>query len=290
MGAAPMQYFEPNFLNEALVVLDRFGPRAKALAGGTRLGPALRDDRGDVIALVNLKRIASLAVMAVSDDRVTIGALVTAAELARSPAIAASAPLLAAAAASMGSRQLRALASIGGNVCSGDPASDLTVALLASDAACVLGSLDRGERRLPLCDLLTPGALNCASGELLIAVEVPVSGARSAYRKMMTRRGFEMALVAAAVAIALDDGRVSAARIALAGAGPTCLRATRAEQLAVGASPAGSVRAWAEQVGLEAAAHDAAPASDERASADYRRQLVSVLTARALIAALEGVR
>jgi CO/xanthine dehydrogenase FAD-binding subunit len=185
MGAAPMQYFEPNFLNEALVVLDRFGPRAKALAGGTRLGPALRDDRGDVIALVNLKRIASLAVMAVSDDRVTIGALVTAAELARSPAIAASAPLLAAAAASMGSRQLRALASIGGNVCSGDPASDLTVALLASDAACVLGSLDRGERRLPLCDLLTPGALNCASGELLIAVEVPVSGARSAYRKMM---------------------------------------------------------------------------------------------------------
>src|SRR5580704_13109346 len=137
MAAASMQYFEPNFLDEALVVLDRFGPRAKALAGGTRLVPSLRDDSGDVIALVNLKRIASLGSITIGGGQARIGALVTAAELAKSQAVTAAVPLLAVAAASMGSRQIRTLASIGGNICSGDPASDLTVALLASDAACV---------------------------------------------------------------------------------------------------------------------------------------------------------
>lgn len=283
-----MQYFEPNFLNEALVVLDRFGPRAKALSGGTRLGRALREDSGDVIALVNLKRITSLASTTIDADRVRIGALVTAAELAQSPAIASSAPLLANAAASMGSRQLRALASIGGNIFSGDAASDLTVALLALDATCVLAALNQGERRLPLSDVLVPGGTICAPGELLVAVEIPRGDARTAYRKMTTRHGFEMALVAVAVAISWDSGRAGAVRIALAGAGPTCLRAAHAERVAAASSPDGGGREWAERSGAAAAARDAVPEDDDRASADYRRHLVAVLTARALCAAIAG--
>jgi carbon-monoxide dehydrogenase medium subunit len=288
MTAASMQYFEPNFLDEALVVLDRFGPRAKPLAGGTRLVPSLRDDCGDVIALVNLKRIASLASISISGDRARIGPLVTAAELAQSPAIAAAVPLLAAAAASMGSRQIRRFASIGGNICSGDPASDLTVALLASDAACVLASSGHGERRLPLRDVLIPGGTICAPHELLAAVEVPITHARTDYRKMTTRRSFEMALVAVAVAIDRDRGRPIATRIALAGAGPVCMRATNAEQIANPTSIDGDGLEWATSAGAAAAAHDASPDSDERASADYRRHMVAILTTRALIAALGG--
>lgn len=288
MATAPMQYFEPNFLDEALVVLDRFGARAKALAGGTRLVPSLREDSADVIALVNLKRIASLASISISDGRARIGALVTAAELAQSPPIAAAVPLLAAAAASMGSRQIRRLASVGGNLCSGDAASDLTVALLASDAVCVLASSGHGERRLPLRDALVPGGTICAPHELLAAVEVPITQAQTNYQKMMTRRGFEMALVAVAVAIESERGRAGATRIALAGAGPTCMRATNAEQIATASAPDGNGREWAARVGAAAAAHDATPETDERASADYRRHLVAILTARALVAALDG--
>lgn len=283
-----MQYFEPNYLGEALVVLDRFGPRAKALAGGTRLVPSLREESGDVIALVNLKRIVSLAEISIGDGRARIGALVTAMELAQSPAIAMAVPLLAVAAASMGSRQIRRLASIGGNICSGDPASDLTVALLASDAACVLASSGHGERKLRLRDVLVPGGTICAPGELVAAVEVPLSEARTSYQKMTTRRGFEMALVAVAVAIDRDRSRAGATRIALAGSGPVCLRATNAELLASASSPSGADAEWAAQVGAVAAARDAAPESDERASADYRRQLVATLTARALLEALGG--
>jgi carbon-monoxide dehydrogenase medium subunit len=286
MAAASMQYFEPNFLDEALVVLDRFGPRAKALAGGTRLVPSLRDDSGDVIALVNLKRIASLGSITIGGGQARIGALVTAAELAKSQAVTAAVPLLAVAAASMGSRQIRTLASIGGNICSGDPASDLTVALLASDAACVLASSGHGERRVALRDLLVPGGTICAPGELLAAIEVPLSQARTSYQKMTTRRGFEMALVA--VAVAIDRGRrpPGATRIALGGAGPTCTRATNAEQIASASPPGVAVAEWAARVGAAAAERDAMPESDERASADYRRHLVAVLTARALVAAV----
>jgi len=285
---ADLQYFEPNYINEALVVLDRFGARAKALAGGTRLGPLLRADRGDIVALVNLKRIQALAETTIGDGRARIGALVTAAELARSAEIAAAAPLVHAAAASLGSPQVRALATIGGNVCSGDPASDLTVALLASGATCVLASLDNTERRLPLRDALVSGGTVFAPAELLVAVELPVTGARTAYRKMMTRRGFEMAVVAAAVAIDRDARSRGATRIALAGAGPVCLRAAAAESLADSARPSGDGRDWAKRVAAAAAAHDAAPETDDRASAEYRRHLVAVLTERALVAALAG--
>lgn len=280
-----MHYFEPNFLNEALVVLDRYGGRAKALAGGTRLGPALREDARDVVALVNLKRIPTLATIAVGGGRAQIGALVTAAELAQSPTIASSVPLLAAAAASMGSRQLRALATVGGNICSGDPASDLTVALLASDAICVLAALNHGDRRLPLRDVLIPGGTICAPGELLVAVELPVIAARTAYQKITTRRAFEMAVVAVAVSLTLDDPEV---RIAIAGAAPMCIRAGYAEKIANESRPQDGGREWAARIAAVAAAGDAAPQTDDRGGADYRRHLVNVLTERALCTALKG--
>jgi carbon-monoxide dehydrogenase medium subunit len=250
----------------------------------------LRADRGDVVALVNLKRIPALAGTTVDGGRVRIGALATAADLARSPEIAAAAPLVATAAASMGSRQLRALATLGGNICSGDPASDLTVALLASDATCVLASLEHSELRRPLREVLVPGGTIFAPAELLVAVELPVTTARTAYRKMMTRRGFEMAVVAVAVAIERDAGTRGATRIALAGAGPVCMRAERAESFADGAPPNADERGWAKRVAEIAAADDAAPETDERASAEYRRHLVMVLAERALIAALSGQR
>jgi len=73
-----MQYFEPNFIGEALVVLDRFGGRAKVLAGGTLLGPHLRAHPGDADALVNLKRIRDLSEIRLDGSTLHIGALATA--------------------------------------------------------------------------------------------------------------------------------------------------------------------------------------------------------------------
>jgi len=131
---APMEYFEPNFLEEALVVLDRFGDRAHVLAGGTLLGPRLRASVPAPAALVNLKRIRGLADIAFEDGTVRIGALATARILATHPLVLEHAPLVALAAATVGAPAIRTSATIGGNVLWGDSVADMACALLACDA------------------------------------------------------------------------------------------------------------------------------------------------------------
>lgn len=268
-----MQYFEPNFLDEALVLLERFGASARPIAGATLVGPQLRADASGVEALVNLKRIDDLSSIALDGDgALRIGALATVATLAAHPLVRAHAALLADAAASVGARQLRNVATLGGNLLSRHHAADAAVALTALDAECVVSGLRDGERVAPMAAFVS-ARQPLEDGELLLAVRVPARRTRHAYEKMTTRRAFEMALVAVAVA-AGDTGT----RIALGGAAPSVVRATAAETaLTKGFSADAIVRA-----ARAAADHDAAPSSDERAGADYRRHLVRVLVERAL--------
>jgi carbon-monoxide dehydrogenase medium subunit len=275
-----MLYFEPNFIDEALVLLDRFGSGARILAGGTRLGPRLREHRDDAAALVNVKRIEELHAITRSARSLRVGAAVTANQLSTSPDVRECVPLLAEAAQTLGARQLRSVATLGGNVCSGDPVSDLTAALLASDAACEIVTLAEGPTRIALERLVTKASPVLATGELLSAVEIPLAdGVRSSYQKVMTRRSFELALIAVAASVHFDDPTVVRARLALAGAAPLPVRASHTEAFLAGKR---LDRAAIAQAAELAAREDARPADDHRAGAEYRRQLVAVLTARAL--------
>ena len=275
-----MLYFEPNFVEEALVLLERFGAGARVLAGGTRLGFDLRSQASDeVAALINVKRIAELHGCSDGGASLRIGALTTASMLAVDPAVRAHAPLLAMAADSMGARQLRTLATLGGNICSGDPISDLTTALLACDARCEVNTLQEGPASFTIAELLARRPL-MLPGELLTAIEIPSAPrALGSYQKIMRRRAFEVAVVAVAAHVLIEDGRIRAARIALAGAGPTPLLAHKAAAALNG-------KALTEDRVVTAAAlaaeSDAQPPDDERASSAYRRQLIRVLIARAL--------
>lgn len=283
--AGRMLYFEPNFVDEALVLLDRFGAGARLLAGGTRLGPALRGDRSEPAALINLKRINAMHGVEPAPASLRVGALTTAAQLARDPHIRTHASVLADAAASLGARQLRSVATLGGNICCGDPLSDLSAALLACDARCEVATLSEGPALVAL-DQIVARSTPLGAGELLTAVEIPVvAGAGFSYQKMLTRRAFELAIVAVAVRVTLAEERIADARIALAGAGDITLRALNAEAALRGAAPTSDRIAGAARI---AAFEDARPHDDERASARYRRQLVDVLSRRALHAALGG--
>jgi carbon-monoxide dehydrogenase medium subunit len=275
-----VHYYEPNFLNEALVLLDRYGSRARVLAGGTLLGPQLRSDDAAVDALVNVKRIAELRRVTIAGDALHIGALLTASELAQDSLVRKHAPLIAEAARSMGAPQLRNVATLGGNVLSRDPAADLATALLALDAGCIVTSLSDDECEIPLADMLAPQAPALAPGALLSAVRIPAHSGRWAYHKMTRRRAFEMAVVAAAVCCELTGDVVVRARIALAGAAAAPIRAKSAEAALTNIR---LTRAAAAGAAAKAAALDAGRLNDKRASAAYRRQLVSVLTRRALL-------
>jgi carbon-monoxide dehydrogenase medium subunit len=276
-----VQYFEPNFVDEALVLLDRFAPHAHVLAGGSLLGLAVRT-RPDAMALanstaiVNVKRIPALREVSFDGATLTIGALVTAREASQHELIRTHAPLVALAASGLGARQLRTVATIGGNLCSGHPAADISTALLASNARCLIADIASGPTSVSAVDFVR--AENDPR-RLLTAIEVPASVARTAYRKMQTRRAFEMAIVSAAVAVELAAGTVRAARIALGGAAPSPVRATNAESWLRGKSPGGAAASDAARL---AADQDASPTGDAHASPEYRRQLVFVLTERAL--------
>lgn len=274
-----VQYFEPNFIDEALVLLDRFAPDARVLAGGTLLGLELRGASNSAATIVNVKRIPELRRIRLEDGDLSIGALATAHELSTSELVRRHAPLVAVAAGTLGARQLRNMATIGGNLCSGHPAADLSVALLASDAHCILSEITAGPSSMPAADFLRIGRASHDRRSLLCAVRIPAASVRFSYQKMQTRRAFEMALVAVAAAIDIEAGVVRHARIALGGASPVAMRATHAEASLTGkaateATARGAARAAAEQ--------DADPVSDLHASAEYRRHLVGVLAERAL--------
>jgi len=275
-----MRYFEPNFLDEALVLLDRFGDGARVLAGATRLGPQLRERTAGVDTLVNIKRIRELHEIRLDRGMLNVGALVTAQQLSDDELVRTHAPLIGAAAMTMGARQLRSVATIGGNVCSGDAAADLSVALLASDALCAISSIRRGPVETPVERILQAGPSGLPSGDLLVALRIPLRPAAIAYQKMTTRRGFEMALVSVAVSLIFEAVEVRHAHIALGGAAPTPVRATGAESALVGRTFS---RESAAAAALIAANADATPSDDHRASALYRRHLVEVLALRALL-------
>ena len=279
-GRAAVQYFEPNFVDEALVLLDRFAPDARVLAGGTLLGFEIRMHPAPAATIVNVKRIPELHEIAFDGRSLSIGALATARELEQHELVRRHAPLVARAAASIGARQLRTVATLGGNLCSGHPAADLSATLLASDALCHIAEIAAGPSSLPLVDFLNDDARTRDRRVLLTAIEIPTSGGSVAYHKMQTRRAFEMAIVSAAVVVELHGPTIERARIGVGGAAHTAIRASKAEAFVAGKAADAGTAAGAARMAAE---QDARPVDDDRASAAYRRHLVAVLVQRSLL-------
>lgn len=266
---------------EAAVGLMREGD-TRALAGGTDLIPQMREGRRSVGRIVDLKHVPDLiAVFELPGGGLSIGAAASATIIARHARIAADYPAIAASVRLIGSVQVQSRASLGGNVCNAAPSADGVPALICHRARARIAGPD-GAREVELEELFTgPGRTTLAPGEILTAIVLPPVLPRSAahYLRFTPRREMDIAIAGSGVWIRLDEqGAIAEARIALASVGPTPIRAETAERKLVGERPS---RALLEEAG-RLAAGDARPISDTRGSADYRRSLVSVLTARAL--------
>lgn len=283
-------YERPETCDEALALLAR--PGARVLAGGTDLIPQLREGRRKVSILVDVKRVRELSEIAqTANGAWRIGAALTVAQLAGHAAFVAAHGAIVEAGRLIGSLQVQNRASLGGNLCNAAPSADAVPLLLAHDAMAVIASA-RGTRREAVASLVQgPGRTTLSPDEMLLALELPEPAARSAskYLRFTPRREMDIAIAGAGVRIDLDAaGRIGLARVVLASVAPTPLRAPEAEALLVGQMPSETLFAAA---GAQAA-KEAQPISDTRGSAAYRRDLVSVLTRRALVAcaaALEGV-
>jgi len=275
-------YLAPQSIDEAVDELRRGDGRP--LAGGTDLLPQLREGRRSTDRIVDLKRIVELGIVqSRPDGGVEIGAAMSATRVARNETIAGSYPAIAASARLIGAVQVQNRASLGGNVCNGAPSADAVPGLICHEARAHIAG-PKGRRHLPLdAFFIGPGKTVLEPDELLVSLVLPPVLKRSAtnYLRFTPRREMDIAIAGVGVRLDLaEDRSLALARIALASVGPTPLRALAAEQILQGNRLDGDLAAAAARAAAEAAR----PISDTRASADYRRSLVEVLTRRALAA------
>ncbi|MDQ7842220.1 MAG: xanthine dehydrogenase family protein subunit M [Armatimonadota bacterium] len=289
----PPRYLAPPTIAEAVRHLAEEGEGAYPLAGGTDLVVRMRAGLVQPTALVDLQRIPELAVIAVQDGRVWLGATVTLAKVVASPELRRLTPVLAEAAAQMGAVQLRNLATVGGNLASAVPSADLAPPLLVLDATARITG-PAGERALPLEQFFAgPHRSVLRPGEILTGLEIPASdgGTGAAFLKFGRRSAQVLAVVNAAARVRLHRGVLDEVRIALGAVAPTPIRARSAEILLRGAPPDRERLDEAARL----AAQEARPISDMRATAGFRREIAQVLVRRALEQAirraeLEGLR
>ena len=265
-------------VEEALAALAQ---GARAVAGGTDLVVGARQGKAPLPdALVAIHRVSELHAIDDAEGRLSLGALVTHAEIAAHPAIRARFTALADASAIVGSHATRAQGTIGGNVMNASPAMETGGPLICLGATATLRSVG-GTRTVPVEELVSgPGATTATTDELLVSVDIPApaAGTGSAYVRLEYRRQMEIAVVGATAVAQLEDGRVSDARIAITALAPTVRRVPGAEAALAGTE--------ADEASIAAAAHEAAsssaPISDVRASERYRRAMAEVIARRAI--------
>jgi carbon-monoxide dehydrogenase medium subunit len=280
-------YHEPTTLAEASKLLIDLGEHAHVFAGGTDLLVEIRERLRRVTDVVNIKKIPGLSDITWDPATgMTFGALVTARQLETLPGVRQTYPNFHAALQSLGSIQVRNRATVLGNICRASPSAD-TIPPLIADGAIIHIYTPEGMRRMRLADFFTgPGRTVLQRGHIATGIVVPAPAPASAraYIKHGRRKAMELSTVGVAVSLEREGDVCTGARIALGAVGPTVLRATRAEALLTGARLTDDL---IERAGAEAMA-ECTPISNVRASADYRRDMVGVLTRRAIRTALEA--
>ncbi len=273
-------------LAKASELLQRFGTGARLLAGGTDLLVDLKAKRVTVEHIISINRIDDLKGITVRDNSLHIGALTTITDLDEAPPVREDYPAIRDATQSMAVRQVRNLATVGGNVASAVPCADLPPIFIAMNAQLALWS-PRGERLLPLEQFfLGPRRTARRDTEIISAVEIPGAppGFGAAYARFGLREGNAIAVASVAASLTLaNDGTIKHARMVLGAVSPTPKLATKAAESLSGSSP---TKELFENAGALAAS-EANPISDVRGSAAFRRELIGVLATRALAKALK---
>ncbi len=273
------QLLLPTTIAEASGMLLAHGERARLLAGGTDLFVMMKDHKISVDYLIDLNGIEGLDVLEVRPDgSLLIGARATFSRIVGSAYIRQHYPVLVDAMERIGSKQIRNVATIGGNLCNAVPSADSSPALLVSDAKLLLSD-GKNERTLPLDEFfIGPRQTALDPGELLKAVIVPepADDFTAAYKKFTRRKAMDLALLGVAVSCRLDGNTCSDARIALATAAPTAIRMREAEAFLNGKELTDeNIRAAAKL-----ASEKARPRTSFRATESYRRRLIERLTPR----------
>jgi aerobic carbon-monoxide dehydrogenase medium subunit len=277
---ANFEYFAPTTLDEALEILERYDEGdAKVLAGGMSLIPVMKLRFAAPRALVDINRIGGLDTLAEEDGRLRIGALVRHKDCERSELLKGKYGALGDAAPQISDPIVRNLGTVAGSLAHADPQGDWGSVMLAVRAE-VVARANGSERTIPIDELLQgPFTTSLEPGEIVTEVRVPDPGARAGgtYLKLERKVG-DFATAGVAVQVAMSNGTVERAGIALTGVGPKNIRAEAAEQALAGRALDDAAIDEASRLAAEVAQ----PRTDVRGTEEYKRNAIRVLTARGL--------
>jgi len=276
------EYSRATSLDDALARLRAANGAGKLVAGGHSLIPLMKLRLSEPATLIDIARIPGLSGIRETEGGIEIGASTVHHDVAASALLRRVCPLIAEAAASIGDPQVRNRGTLGGSLAHADPSADYPAAMLALDADIhVVGP--SGPRVAKAHDFFRGlFTVDLAADEIIVAVRFRPVGC-AAYAKLY-QRASHFAIVGVAAALEVEKGTIRSARIGLTGASSHATRLTDVEKALAGKPlSAGSIDDAARLAG--ASLRDIN--SDIHASAEYRRAMIPVFTARALKRALE---
>ena len=280
------KYFQPSSAEECCALLKEYGADAKVLAGGTDLVPRLKMGILKPVAVIGMMDIPGIDEITVSDKGLTLGTLANLRKISLDSQLDEDYLVIKEACGHVSSLQVRNIATIGGNACNANPSAAAIHGLILNDALAVLASAE-GVREITILELFAgPGKNTLKQGELLLRFEVPKPAPHTgaAYTKFAIRGDSDIAIVGTGALLTLsDDGTVAKARVSLGAVAPTPIRAAKTEALITGKKLTDDLIREA----AELAATECSPISDQRASREYRLEMVRVWTRHTLEEALK---
>ncbi len=285
MSLGHFQFHEPSTTAEACALGLEFGRQSAFLAGGTELLVDLRSGRKKVDHVISLGHLNELKNIKIEENTLVIGALAPLTDIAECEDVKNWFPALSDAIETMAGRQIRNRGTMGGNFCCGVPCSDTPPIACAARAEIVLAGPE-GTRSVEAEKfVLAPRVTMLNPGEILTEIRIPQQpkDSGSSFQRFALRRGSALAVASVAAWVHMENGVISESRIFLGSVGPTPLLAREASSLVKDQKPGTGLFAQAGTI----AAKEAQPISDLRGSAEYRRDVVQVLTQRALQEACE---
>lgn len=227
--------FCPESLEEATALLKEIGEDTRICAGGTDLFVMMRKGKAQGKYIMDLSSMGLDYIREEPDGTLSIGAMATLTEIQDSPLLHREPYLfLQKAAGHVGSLQIRNMATLAGNICTGIPSADVAVPLLALDASVRLCSA-AGERLVPAAEFFKgPRKIDVRPDELVAEIllkNYPSEGMRTYFRKVGTRRELFISIFNAAVLIGKDpDGIVRTVGLAMGVVAPTPVKLRKTEE------------------------------------------------------------
>ncbi len=285
-----IECFFPKTLREALSLLKKYNGKARVYAGGTDLLPKMKR-RGVVPKyLIALNGIRDLHFIKYEKNKgLRIGAATTLSEVLESPVIQKHYPILTETISQMASIQVRNVGTIAGNLCNAVPSADTAPPLIVLGAQLKIAGTQK--QRTVLVEDFFKGPDRTILGPTEIVSEVQVSSptgkGSGAYMKHTLRREMDLPIAGVAVYVVPDpkDNICRDIKIAMGAIAPVPMRAKKAEAILKGKRFSEDLIEKAAMIASE----ESKPIDDIRSSAQYRKEMVKVLTKQAIKRSLEKV-